>query len=221
MPLPLPSRCPRRLRPHRRRRSGRPSTTPPSVPSFPLPEVPARHSGEWTVSSIPSPSLRSPRNHDGRSVRSSLKLARAALGLVLIAAPVRVLAASPTESAGIHAKSAAEQFKDGNWEQALVEFGLAYEAVRNPDYLYNMAQCEYHLGKLKAALAHYQDYLGAVDKSRGGDTVELARARIKAINQRKSVFSIYSVPVGADVRIEGAEKVAGQSPSNFTVASGK
>ncbi|HXU80170.1 MAG TPA: PEGA domain-containing protein, partial [Polyangia bacterium] len=154
-------------------------------------------------------------------MRSSLKLARAALGLVLIAAPVRVLAASPTESAGIHAKSAAEQFKDGNWEQALVEFGLAYEAVRNPDYLYNMAQCEYHLGKLKAALAHYQDYLGAVDKSRGGDTVELARARIKAINQRKSVFSIYSVPVGADVRIEGAEKVAGQSPSNFTVASGK
>jgi hypothetical protein len=147
--------------------------------------------------------------------------ARVLLGLGLLVLATPVLAASPSESAGIHAKSAEEQFQAGNWEQALIEFRLANEAAPNPDYLFNMAQCEYNLGLLKEALAHYQEYLGTTDGRRRNEASEMARARIKAINLRQSVFSIYSLPAGADVRIEGPKQAVGRAPSDFRVPSGK
>jgi hypothetical protein len=147
-------------------------------------------------------------------------MSRALLVLtVALGSPVH--AASPAESAGIHAKSAEEQFQAGNWEQALIEFRLANEAAPNPDYLFNMAQCEYNLGLLKDALAHYQEYLGPPDARRRSEATEMARARIKAINLRQSVFSIYSLPAGADVRIEGPKQAIGRAPSDFRVPSGK
>jgi hypothetical protein len=148
-----------------------------------------------------------------------ITLALLGLGLWLLGTPA--YAASPSESAGIHAKSAEQQFQAGNWEQALIEFRLAHEAVPNPDYLFNMAQCEYNLGLLKDALGHYQEYLGATDNRRRSEATEMALARIKAINQRLSVFSIYAVPAGADVRIEGPRKAVGRAPSDFRVPSGK
>jgi tetratricopeptide (TPR) repeat protein len=144
-----------------------------------------------------------------------------ALLVVTVSLALPVHAASPSESAGIHAKSAEEQFQAGNWEQALIEFRLANEAAPNPDYLFNMAQCEYNLGLLKDALAHYQEYLGPPDARRRSEATEMARARIKAINLRQSVFSIYSLPAGADVRIEGPKQAIGRAPSDFRVPSGK
>jgi tetratricopeptide (TPR) repeat protein len=135
------------------------------------------------------------------------------------ATPAR--AASPSEEATLNAKSAQEQFAAGNWEQALIHYRLAYEAVANPDYLFNMAQCEYNLGQLKEALGHYQEYLGANDARRRSEAVDMARMRIKAINLRQSVFSIYTVPAGADVRIEGPKQATGRAPSDFRVPSGK
>jgi hypothetical protein len=141
------------------------------------------------------------------------------IALLVLAAPVH--AASPSESAGIHAKSAEQQFQAGNWEQARIEFRLANEAVPNPDYVFNMAQCEYNLGMLKEALAHYQEYLGATDGGKRSEATEMARARIKAINLRQSVFSINTVPAGADVHIEGPKEATGQAPGDFRVPRGK
>jgi hypothetical protein len=130
-------------------------------------------------------------------------------------------AASPPQEASANAKSAEEQFTLGNWEQALIHYRLAYEAVPNPDYLFNMAQCEYNLGQLKEALGHYQEFLGASDSRKASGPLDMARMRIKAINLRQSVFSIYSLPAGADVRIVGPKQVSGRAPSDFRVPSGK
>jgi hypothetical protein len=147
--------------------------------------------------------------------------ARGLLCLLWLSLAAPALAASPPAEASANAKSAEEQFTLGNWEQALIHYRLAYEAVPNPDYLFNMAQCEYNLGQLKEALAHYQDFLGANDSRRRSDALEMARMRIKAINLRQSVFSIYSLPAGADVRIDGPKQVSGRAPSDFRVPSGK
>jgi hypothetical protein len=141
--------------------------------------------------------------------------------LVSLASAAPTWAASPPQEAALNAKSAEEQFATGNWEQALIHYRLAYEAVPNPDYLFNMAQCEYNLGQLKEALGHYQDYLGANDARRRSEAVDMARMRIKAINLRQSVFSVYTVPAGADVRIEGPKQLTGRAPSDFRVPSGK
>src|SRR4051812_45592160 len=150
------SPCPPHLHPRRRPRPRRPSTIRPSGRPRPLHEGRGCPRPAWIGSSpaTRSPLRRSRPSHDGgplshraRHLIRTFSWAVLALSLLALAAPVR--AASPTENAGIHAKSAAEQFADGNWEQALIEFRLAYEAVHNPDYLFNMAQCEYHLGLLK------------------------------------------------------------------------
>jgi hypothetical protein len=150
-----------------------------------------------------------------------LRRVRFLICLSLLALAPPAFAASAAENAGVNVKSAEEQFAAGNWEQALIHFRLAYEANPNPDYLFNMAQCEYNLGHLKEALAHYQQYLDASDGRRRTEALEMARMRIKAINLRQSVFSIYSLPVGADVRIEGPKPVSGRAPSDFRVPSGK
>jgi hypothetical protein len=144
------------------------------------------------------------------------------LFILLLAATSRsALAASAADEAAANARSAEELLHAGDPEQALIHFRLAYEAVKHPDYLFNMAQCEYQLGQLKEALAHYQQYLGASEPRLRKEAVEMARLRIKAINQRQSVFSINSLPVGADVQIEGARQVTGRAPSDFRVPSGK
>jgi hypothetical protein len=158
--------------------------------------------------------------------RSSLGLGRLSVALtaLLVITPAvpapMAAAASAVGEAALNAKAAEEQLAAGNWEQALIHFRLAYEAVPNPDYLFNMAQCEYNLGQLKEALGHYQQYLQATEGRRRGEAVEMARMRIKAINLRQSVFSIYSLPVGADVRLEGAKQVEGRAPSDFRVPGG-
>ena len=144
------------------------------------------------------------------------------LAVILLLAVTRpALAFSAADEAAANARSAEELLSAGEPEQALIHFRLAYEAVKNPDYLFNMAQCEYQLGQLTAALDHYQQYLGASEARLRKEAVEMARLRIKAINLRQSVFSIYSIPVGADVQIEGPKRVTGRAPSDFRVPSGK
>jgi hypothetical protein len=149
-------------------------------------------------------------------------LPRLLLLAVLLGTPSsRALAASAADEAAANAKSAEIMLNAGDPEQALIHFRLAYEAVRDPAYLFNMAQCEFQLGQLKEALAHYQQYVESTDPRRKAEAVEMASFRIKAIKLRKSVLGIYSVPAAADVKIEGPEKVTGQAPSDFRVPSGK
>lgn len=138
--------------------------------------------------------------------------------LVWLARPA--LAASAADEAAANARSAEQMMNAGDPEQALIHFRLAYQAVPDPSYLFNMAQCEFQLGQLKDALAHYQAFLAAHD-GRKSEAVDMARLRVKAIGLRKSVLGIYSLPAAADVRLDGPEQTSGRAPSDFRVASGK
>src|SRR5919205_536061 len=98
------------------------------------------------ASSPKIPARRRPRDgHDGtpaaRLLSRSLSILRllAVLSLVPLPPPAPARAAA-AEDAVTNAKLAEGDFKDGNWEQALIHFRLAYEAVPSPDYLFNMAQ---------------------------------------------------------------------------------
>jgi hypothetical protein len=123
------------------------------------------------------------------------------------------------ERARQHYQSGVSLFESGNKEQALVEFKLANEMAPKKENVFMIAQCEYHLGKLVDARAHYRTYLAEESQ---GELADLARLRIEAINRRPGVFAINTVPDDVDVRIEGEGKaITGQAPNEFPVPHGR
>ena len=123
------------------------------------------------------------------------------------------------ERADKHYQAGASLFEAGNKDQALIEFQLANEIAPKPENVFMIAQCEYHLGLLVNARAHYQAFLAVRSQ---GELADLARLRIDAINRRPGVFAINTVPDEVDVRIEGEGKViTGQAPNQFRVPRGR
>lgn len=123
------------------------------------------------------------------------------------------------ERAHQHYQSGVSLFESGNKDQALVEFELANEIAPKPENIFMIAQCEYHLGRLVQARAHYRAYLAAQPE---GELADLSRLRIEAINRRPGVFAINTVPDDVDVRIEGeGQVVTGQAPNDFSIPHGR
>jgi hypothetical protein len=150
--------------------------------------------------------------------------------LVGLAAPSPRAAAAQADDATSQARSHYEMglklFDAREHEQALIEFEAANELKPRPAALFMMAQCEYLLGHLKEARAHYERY---ATENPEGEFVELAKDRIQSIDKRQSTFVINTVPDGVAVRIrsDGATgapvttDVSGQAPNNFQVPRGR
>jgi hypothetical protein len=139
------------------------------------------------------------------------------LTLTLLAAPATRV--NPAMDAYAQGKSL---FEAGEREQALVEFKRSYELSGNVEALFGMAQSEYHLGRLKEARVHYQQY---IDSGKGAaENTQVARLRVEAINRRGGVINIQTVPVEVNVTIEavrgGRPPVTGQAPNSFQVERG-
>jgi hypothetical protein len=152
----------------------------------------------------------------------SSPFAGALIVLVLLSGPAVAAEAGPgpsaLERAHRHYQAGVDLFESGNKEQALVEFQLANELSPKRENVFMIAQCEYHLGQLVQARAHYQAYLA---EQAQGELADLARLRIEAINRRPGVFAINTVPDAVDVRIEGEGKaIVGQAPNEFHVPRG-
>ena len=134
-------------------------------------------------------------------------------------------AASPrdaTAEARQHYETGIQLFDAREHEQALIEFAKANEIKPRPAAVFMMAQCEYLLGRLKGARAHYLAYVTEVPD---GEFAALARDRIESIDKRKSTFVINSVPDDVTVRIarvgELTAVTSGQAPNNFAVPRGR
>ena len=150
--------------------------------------------------------------------------------LVGLAAPGRPAFAQPddaTSQARSHYEMGLKLFDAREHEQALIEFKAANELKPRPAALFMMAQCEYLLGKLKDARAHYARY---ASENPDGEFVELAQDRIQSIDKRPSTFVINTVPDGVAVRIrsDGAAgapavttDISGQAPNNFQIPRGR
>jgi hypothetical protein len=144
------------------------------------------------------------------------------LGLVVSASSAR--ADDATAQARSHYEVGLKLFDAREHEQALIEFQAANELKSRPAALFMMAQCEYLLGRLKEARAHYARY---TSENPDGEFVELAKDRVQSIDKRPSTFVINTVPDGVAVRIraEGTSTVAtdvtGQAPNNFQIPRGR
>jgi hypothetical protein len=152
--------------------------------------------------------------------------------LVALATPsARALADDATAQARSHYEMGLKLFDAREHDQALIEFQAANDLKPRPAALFMMAQCEYLLGKLKAARAHYARY---ATENPDGEFVELAKDRIQSIDKRPSKFVINTVPDDVTVRIRqvsGADgaaaawappiDVSGQAPNNFDVPRGR
>lgn len=128
-----------------------------------------------------------------------------------------------TASARSHYEMGLKLFDAREHAQALLEFKAANDLKPRPAALFMMAQCEYLLGQLKEARAHYARY---ASENPGGEFAELAKDRIESIDKRPATFVINTVPDDVTVRIasETAPQqapIVGQAPNNFTAPRGR
>jgi hypothetical protein len=142
--------------------------------------------------------------------------------LLLAAAPAARAASDATEAAKDHYKMGLSLFEQREHEQALIEFQQANELKSVPAAVFMMAQCEYLLGRLKEARAHYELYK---KESPGGEFAKLAEGRIQSIDRRQSTFVINTVPDDVTISIAPDGKpeaaVTGQAPNNFQIPRGR
>ena len=125
-----------------------------------------------------------------------------------------------TVEARQHYETGIQLFDAREHEQALIEFAKANEIKPRPAAVFMMAQCEYLLGRLKDARAHYQAYVTEVPE---GEFAGLAHDRIESIDKRRSTFVINTVPDDVTVRISRAIEAGGQAASapGTVIASGQ
>jgi len=144
------------------------------------------------------------------------------LAIVSVAAPARA-ADDATAQARSHYEVGLKLFDAREHEQALIEFSKANEIKPRPAALFMMAQCEYLMGRLKDASAHYKRY---ADENPNGEFAELARDRVESIAKRLSTFVVNTVPEDVTVRISpegetGRIVATGQAPNNFPIPRGR
>ncbi len=166
------------------------------------------------------------RSDDGRLRAPQSRCAPARLLATCVLVSVLMTVDSPQARAQSAPQRAAARYEvgrtlflEGNKESALAEFQLANELDPQIEYLYNIAQCEYHLGKVGAARDHYQRVL---DTEKTGPIAEQSRLRIEAIDKRPSAFVINSLPAGVEIAIEGGgQTFTGQAPNTFDLPRGR
>ena len=152
-----------------------------------------------------------------------LASALAFAGTGVAGVPPVLAAEDATAEARSHYEMGLRLFDAREHEQALIEFTRANEIKPRPAAVFMMAQCEYLLGRLKDARAHYNAYIG---ESPDGEFVALARDRIESIEKRRSTLAINTVPDDVTVRISregdsGTVVASGQAPNNFSVLRGR
>ncbi len=97
-----------------------------------------------------------------------------------------VAPASSYDEAGAHYQKGVEQFSAGNYEDAIVEFKLAYAAGGPPALLFNIAQAHRSAGHDQEALAYYKEYLRVLPDAPNRTEVEARMADIEAELQAAS-----------------------------------
>jgi hypothetical protein len=122
----------------------------------------------------------------------------------------RAAADDATDQARKHYETGLELFYAREHAQALVEFQRAHEIKPRPATLFMMAQCEYLIGSLTVARAHYESYLR---ESPSGEFVEVAKDRIESINHRPATLVINCVPDNVDVRVTPVSSVTAPGPA--------
>ena len=129
-----------------------------------------------------------------------------ARGLLLAVLPASPTVAQEFSPESIEAFQAGmEAFQGGNIERAIELFRESFEVHHgHPFALYNIGQCYERLGDLEQAITYYEQYL-ASDLAEGRDEVY---ARMRELRARKAVFTLRTIPAGANVHVTDTNGLA-------------
>ena len=123
--------------------------------------------------------------------------------------------AARTVKAKRYEKRGKKAYKKKLYEEAIVAFELAYEAMPQPRYLFNIGRCHEKVGDLFKAMEFTQRYVdgSAVGEERqdAEDMVDILRGRLK---KTAGEVSIVTTPPGATVRVTRNDQII-QGPSPF------
>ena len=110
--------------------------------------------------------------------------------LIVIAALAGVAVAAP--DAAVSAKADAlfvkgqASYNEGKYQAAISQFKQAYELVKDPVYLFNIAQSYRKVGDCTAAYEHYTQYLDAAPNAENKDKVKQWLTELKpCVDQRQ------------------------------------
>ena len=107
-----------------------------------------------------------------------------------------------------------ELARNGNCQDAIVEFRAALEHVRRPEAIYNLAQCQEQLHRYDLALAGYREFL---EVARPGDPDRTAvEATVRLLERLLATLAI-TTNVPAEVWVDGYH--VGDAPGNVLVPS--
>ena len=114
-----------------------------------------------------------------------------------------------------------ELYQSGQYKEALAELQAAFELVPSATLVYNMAKTREKLGDFSGALRDYRRYLEMEPKAPDrGDVEYVMRALEKKASAFVNELALESNPAGAEVYLDGEEKLSGQTPLTLKVTAG-
>ncbi|MCD6500059.1 MAG: tetratricopeptide repeat protein [Deltaproteobacteria bacterium] len=128
------------------------------------------------------------------------------MGIAMLSQPVR--AQSLVSAARTHFASGRSYYQTGRYKDAIREFQAAYELSKNPDLLFNIAQCWERLGNLTNAIKYRQAYLD--ESGHPTDEAEV-KLQIAALKQRiaSTAVKVQGLDVGAVLLVDGKQVAKG------------
>jgi len=95
-------------------------------------------------------------------------------------------------------------YKKGRYDDAIIAFKAAYEALPKPKFLYNLARCHEKKGALAEAAGYYERYLTEAPDAEDREAVETQASFLtEKLKQTMARLAVTSKPPGAGLRVEG------------------
>jgi len=136
-------------------------------------------------------------------------------------APAPVAAPAPTPespemvAARAHFKQGMAYAEAGNCGAAIAEFEAAYELVRRPNALYNIAQCEERLFRYDLAIATYERYLSEAP----ADAPDRPAVQA-ALGTLRNLLGVVHLTTNVQAEVWIDDRLAGVAPGDVYVPAG-
>jgi hypothetical protein len=141
------------------------------------------------------------------------------IALVLVALATLARADESTD-ARAHYETAQQLYDEGRYEEAIVEFELAYRDKPHPNVLYNIAQAQERLLDYDASVKAFERYLGeaAPDDPRR----KIVENRLRVLRNLPGRISVTTTPEHVHVALHRADGATfeDESPHVFSVPAG-
>lgn len=108
-------------------------------------------------------------------------------------------------------------YKKGRYKEALSKFKQSYAIDKNKVTLYNIARCYDKMANFRQAYIHYKKYIQTGHKEKQKEAKHMA----EKIESMPVLLRVISEPEGAEIYVDGEDKLAGISPTVVEVQHGR